>query len=227
MNRQEYINQVRKEVHFVFDREVIENELQNHLEDSICDLMEEGISREEAEAQAVAQMGDPVEVGKQLNKEHHPVLGYMWMLSNILLIVILPFSALAIGSGLWGSFQMLTPAKVEASVEMYPIKIDFEIPTHRVKLDNICVDDYGQYRLTYRAWRKLSYSRAGWSSDLFYLENDSGSYLSTGVMESNNLLGCYGAKDFEWPEDGILRLKLKGTDEIIEIDLEEYCDETR
>ena len=132
MNRQEYINQVRKEVHFVFDREVIENELQNHLEDSICDLMEEGISREEAEAQAVAQMGDPVEVGKQLNKEHHPVLGYMWMLSNILLIFILPFAALAIGSGLWGSFQMLTPAKVEASVEMYPIKIDFEIPTHRV-----------------------------------------------------------------------------------------------
>ena len=86
MNRQEYINQVRKEVHFVFDREAIENELQHHLEDSICDLMEEGISREEAEAQAVAQMGDPVEVGKQLNEEHHPVLGYMWMLSSILLI---------------------------------------------------------------------------------------------------------------------------------------------
>ena len=42
MNRQEYINQVRKEVHFVFDREAIENELQHHLEDSICDLMEEG-----------------------------------------------------------------------------------------------------------------------------------------------------------------------------------------
>lgn len=227
MNRQEYIKQVRKEVHFVFDREAIENELQHHLEDSIWDLMEEGFSREEAEVQAVAQMGDPVEVGKELNEEHHPVLGYLWMLSNMLLIVILPFVALAIGSGLWGSFQMLTPTKIEESVEMYPIKMDLEIPTHWVKLDNICVDDYGQHRLTYRAWRKLSYSRAGWSSDLFYLENDSGSYLPTGVIESNNLLGCYGAKDFEWPEDGILQLKLKGSDEIIEIDLEEYCDETR
>lgn len=228
MNRQEYLKLVCKEIHFIFDRKAVQKELEQHLEDSMLDLMlEERLSKEDAETKAVMQMGDPVEVGKQLNEEHHPVLGYLWMLSKVLLTLLLPFALMTAGIGLWDSFQMITPTKVENSVETYSIDIEFEIPTHRAKLDNICVDDYGQYWLTYRAWRKLSYSRAGWSSDLFYIESADGKYFHTGGTESNSFIGCYGVRGFEWPEDGILRLKLKGTDEIIEIDLEEYCDETR
>lgn len=219
MNRQEYINQVRKEVHFVFDREAIENELQHHLEDSIWDLMEEGLSREEAEAQAVAQMGDPVEVGKQLNKEHHPMLGYLWMLSNVLLIIILSVALFCVGVGTWGALKMITPTKVENATERYPVNMKLDIPTHRIKLDYIYIDDGGDAKLTYRAWTKYNYSRAGWSSDLFYLEDDRGEYLYTGGMQATSFIGCYGVREFEWPENEILKVRLKGTEEIVEIDL--------
>ena len=51
MNRQDFLKQVSKEIHFIFDRKSIEKELNEHLDDSITDLMEEGLSREEAESQ--------------------------------------------------------------------------------------------------------------------------------------------------------------------------------
>ena len=41
-----------------------------------------------------------------------------------------------------------------------------------------------------------------------------------------NSFACYGTKDFERPEDSVLYLV--GRDgEVIEVDLEEYCDEKR
>ena len=53
MKKQEYLDIVTRQVRYIFDREFIEAELKEHLEDSIQDLMEDGFSYEEAEEQAV------------------------------------------------------------------------------------------------------------------------------------------------------------------------------
>ena len=89
MTKQEYLQTVRKQIHYIFDRDTIETELSQHLEDSIYDLMEDGHSREEAEDLAVQQMGDPISTGKMLNQEHHPLLGYLCMATSAILIPLL------------------------------------------------------------------------------------------------------------------------------------------
>lgn len=225
MNKSEYLSTVRKQIYFIFDRDSIEKELKEHLEDSILDLIDDGYPKEEAEIQAVSQMGDPVEVGKQLNKEHHPVLGYAWMVSKIILFfLILSMLPLVLHTG-YGVIKMATPMVIENSVETIPLNIALDLPTDYVKIDNICLDKDGNYYLTYRSWTKLNYSRANWSIELFYLENSDTEYLYGGGYQSNVEFGAYGYQEFTRPENDLLYV-VSRNGEKTEINLKEYCDET-
>ncbi|WP_151733961.1 FtsW/RodA/SpoVE family cell cycle protein [Paenibacillus tengchongensis] len=50
----------------------IRSELAGHLEDRVSEWEQDGKTRQEAETMAVSQMGDPVALGKELNKAHRP-----------------------------------------------------------------------------------------------------------------------------------------------------------
>lgn len=217
MTGEEYLQRVRKHILYVFDRNSIEQELAQHLQDSMEDLREEGHSKEEAERLAVEQMGSPDEVGKQLNKEHHPALGYAWLVS-VMVLILLIFPVLgSAGHAVYMAMKTITPITIENSVETYPVNMVLELPTHRVYLDNICINETGDYYLTYRAWTKYSYSRAGWSTELFYPQDSSGKYLGQSGFSSS---GRYGYKEFKRPEDGLLYLRTRDG-QLIEIDLNE------
>ena len=224
MNRQEFLRLVSKEIHFIFDRKSIEKELDEHISDSVEDLIEEGFSKEDAERIAVEQMGDAKELGKMLNQEHHPILGYLWMTSRVLLILLL---IVVIPMGIFAGYQFLcasTPTVVENSVKVYPIDVEMNVSTHWVKFDNICVDEEGYYQLTYREWMKWNYSRARWSSGTFWIVDENGDYIPGASYSSSGFGVSEGYTEFEWPKDGILRVKNADGNQI-EIDLEEYCDE--
>lgn len=221
MTGKEYLQRVRKHILYVFDRNSIEQELAQHLQDSMDDLWEAGYSKEEAERLAVEYMGSPDEVGKQLNKEHHPVLGYAWLASVVLLIVLVFPTLGSVGHAIHMAMKTITPITIENSVETYPLNMDLELSTHKVRLDNICVNEKGDYYLTYRAWTKYSYSRAGWSSELFYPQDSSGKYLGQSSFSSS---GRYGYKEFKRPEDGTLYLRTRDG-QLIEINLNEVMDD--
>ena len=221
MKQKEYLKEVRKQIFYIFDRNSIEEELKEHLQDSIQNLLEEGFSYEEAEKQAVLHMGDPVETGKMLNKVHRPLLGYFWMLSQIIVIMIAILAPISILTTGYMSLKMLTPTTVKNSTKITPVNVEFEISTHRVKIDNICMENDGEYNLTYRAWIKRDYSRAGWSSDLFYIHDKEGNSLREGGFQGNSILGCYGSKTFQWPLDNVLYLTGKDGTEV-KLNLKEY-----
>lgn len=217
MTGKEYLQRVRKHILYVFDRDSIEQELAEHLQDSMDILREEGYSKEEAETLAVERMGSPDEVGKQLNKEHHPVLGYAW-LASVVVLVLLMFPVLgSAGHAAYMAIKTITPITMENSEKSYSLDMDLELSTHKVRLDNICINKKGDYYLTYRARTKYSYSRAGWSSELFYLQDSSGKYLGKSGFSSG---GRYGYKEFAWPEDGMLYLRTKDG-QLIELNLNE------
>lgn len=217
MTGKEYLQRVRKHITYVFDRDSIEQELAFHLQDSMDELREEGYSKEEAERLAVERMGSPDEVGKQLNKEHHPVLGYAWLLSIVLLVFLIVPVLSGVGHAVYMGIKTLTPITIENSVEAYSLDMVLELPTHKVRLDNVCVNEDGDYYLTYRAWVKYSYSRAGWSSELFSLEDSHGNYLRKGGYSSS---GRYGYAKFEWPENGMLYLRTRDG-RLVELNLNE------
>ena len=52
------------------ERAAIRGEIDGHIEDHICDLIELGYDEKLAEERAMAAMGDPEEVGRELDKQY-------------------------------------------------------------------------------------------------------------------------------------------------------------
>ena len=80
MTRREYTDQVLAALRNVTaeERTAIREEIDAHLEDHICALLDLGYDPELAEQRTMAAMGDPEEVGKELDKQyplHWLVLG--------------------------------------------------------------------------------------------------------------------------------------------------------
>ena len=53
-------------------RGTIEQEINDHIEDQKEEFLSEGMSQTEAEEAAVREMGDPVEVGLEMDRIHRP-----------------------------------------------------------------------------------------------------------------------------------------------------------
>ena len=72
MDRRQYTEQVLSSLRRVThdEREAIRQELDGHMEDHMEALRELGYEEEEAEARTLAAMGDPAEVGRELNRQY-------------------------------------------------------------------------------------------------------------------------------------------------------------
>lgn len=81
-----WCSDVVKEIRFHYDRKAVAEELYVHLADSRDYMMEEGLSEAEAERAAIAAMGDPVALGKELNQVHSPLLGLLsrWLVRMLI-----------------------------------------------------------------------------------------------------------------------------------------------
>ena len=224
MNRQEFLKLVSKEIHFVFDRKSIEKELNEHLNDSVEDLMAEGLSREEAEAQAVLQMGEPEEIGKLLDKEHHPILGYIWMTTKVISIVMVIIFSIVLFDVVQSGLDLLFPYqntgyRVE---EVYKIDMEIETENFNVILDKVWRNEHGEYILAYRAKTKLESIRIRpMFVELAIGYNELEHEGVSNHIRSQGSLGEKGFMMFEWPEDDTLYLH-GGKSGVIQLDLGEY-----
>ena len=97
----DFCAQVCEHVRFSPDHEAIAAELAAHLEDHAAALMERGVPEEEAARRALEAMGDPEEIGKELDKSHSPLLGgfqelfraLVWTALAVLLMCAIPWVA--------------------------------------------------------------------------------------------------------------------------------------
>lgn len=174
MKQDEFVWQVAKEIRYIFDRQSITQELKDHLSDSIQDLMEEGFSKEDAEFQAVLQMGDPVEVGKQLNREHHPVLGYMCLFFGIVCAVLGLIVLFNIAAIVKEQMVLSVPYVLENSTEVYPLNQKIETDGGIYQFDAICRMEDGEMFLTCRMFEDWLYSRTGFGMGSLRIKNQSG-----------------------------------------------------
>ena len=97
---EQWLDKATAAIRFGPDRKSVRAELSAHLEDKALDFQRifPDMTREEAWERAVSDMGDPMEVGKELAKVHKPWLGYLWRASQVLLaLTILNFMA-AVGT---------------------------------------------------------------------------------------------------------------------------------
>ena len=90
---EEYIKVLLEQIRCKKAHAAIREELCTHMEEQTADNMAAGMSREEAEAAAVKDMGSPVETGISLDRIHRPqmawgILGLMaviTLLANVLM----------------------------------------------------------------------------------------------------------------------------------------------
>ncbi|SHE75122.1 hypothetical protein SAMN02745784_01670 [Tissierella praeacuta DSM 18095] len=94
----EFLKSVLSYIKFPFDREDIKLEMEAHILDKINYYMVQGYDEKKAEELAVKDMGDPKEIGIQLNKEHNPIIGWLWRITNIAVTIFIVINIFIIGS---------------------------------------------------------------------------------------------------------------------------------
>lgn len=76
MNAEEYTQIVSDQIRSKKARSVVVKELQDHIMDQAAAYEAEGQSKEEALDRAVIEMGDPAEVGVELDRIHRPQMSW-------------------------------------------------------------------------------------------------------------------------------------------------------
>ena len=126
-----------EQIRFKPDRDRVWNELMAHIEDRVEDMKSRGYTEEEAEVRAVTAMGDPVAVGKQLDAVHKPWLGWLWVASKVLVIVMMIVSVIVVTrleeipnsrdeygeelyNGLVTAYDLLRPGLTEVTEDVIP-----------------------------------------------------------------------------------------------------------
>ena len=89
-----YTKKVLKQVKFIFDHQSIRRELNSHIQDLIDEHNWNNIPEEELILKINDEMGDPIDLGKSLNQVHKPLLGYAWIISKSIFVIVLFASAL-------------------------------------------------------------------------------------------------------------------------------------
>lgn len=149
MDRKTYIDTVLSALRHVTGDEqaAIQAELAGHIEDHMEGLLELGYSPELAEERTLDAMGDPKEVGRELNKQY---TGWGFVLLSraaVLLTVVLCIQAL-LGLGIlgnlldsvWARVAPLEPEEISAAVTQ---RLDIRVP-----IGSDVVRVYGVSRLT-------------------------------------------------------------------------------
>lgn len=87
-----YLKALTKRIENSKMRKEIMREYQDHIEDCKETLMESGMSESEAEEEAVRQMGDPAEAGREMNRLYREVLDFgmvLWFLGMAIVLLLL------------------------------------------------------------------------------------------------------------------------------------------
>ncbi len=90
MNKKEYLDLLSEQIHHKNALPIITNELSGHIEMQKQYFMEKGMSEQEAEENAVLEMGDPIVVGAILGRIHKPKVNW-WLIAGFLIFMCVYF----------------------------------------------------------------------------------------------------------------------------------------
>ncbi len=151
-----YLNEVVSYVRFPFDRGKIRQEMADHIEDLYEDLCSQEMEEAQAAQLALEWMGDSEEVGKALDREHHPVLGWTWLVLGIVCVLLVLKTVFGIVDTGWGILrgyrEELEPASESAVVyTIYP-EIEKQLYHDKLMIDKIVYYEDGTLAVDYATW---------------------------------------------------------------------------
>ncbi|MCI8539037.1 MAG: hypothetical protein HFF18_10330 [Oscillospiraceae bacterium] len=185
-NKDAYCAQVCARVRFRPARAAIARELAGHIEDRKEAWNASGLSPEEAEAKAIAAMGDPAELGKALDRAHPCVWSYLfWVLKPVTIAVcaccFFYFALLTVVM----VFHVMIPIPLDlngASVVRY-VKPNLSVTLngHHVNIEQVYELDDGTIGIQYTDWIFLPHYSSG-SAGVALPDPDTAPALSGGSV---------------------------------------------
>lgn len=106
-----------RQVRFFWDRSDIAAELTAHYEDHVKDLERIGFDHDLALERALGAMGDAEEVGRALDRVHKPLLGWLWLVSKVMVPVLLLVAFFVFGSNMNWFSRFTHPAPRDGQYE--------------------------------------------------------------------------------------------------------------
>lgn len=152
---------------FPFDWHQIEKELKDHIEDKMEYYHNKGIDQSSAEELAIKDMGDPKEIGIALNKEHNPILGWLYAITTFLLVLNLTFAALSWSGVLVSTVFSGNPIDdIPKDNIVYNIEVNekVEIDDRVIKFKNIVYEKNGDMNIIYEYYNRSLFGR-DWALD--------------------------------------------------------------
>lgn len=129
MKKEEYLHIVTDQIRCKKARPDVKTELEAHIMDQMEDYRSEGMEEQEAMERAILEMGDPVEVGVELDRIHRPKMSW-----EILLLV-----------GILGGICVFTVCLVERGQCIGAAKSAAHVSYRRFFVDAWCVFHGLQY----------------------------------------------------------------------------------
>lgn len=83
----EFLEHICQQIKYKPIRGEIAQEMENHLKETMENFVSEGLSEEEAEQQAIKQMGNAEEIGKKLNQIHRPKLDWKLLALTVIMLI--------------------------------------------------------------------------------------------------------------------------------------------
>lgn len=162
--KEAYLREVLSQVKFSYDHEPIYQELTSHLEERMEEYLSQGYEKEEAEEMALENFGNPVEIGKALNKEHSPLLGWVHFLSSTMAAIAMGVLILAL-FGL--TFAMLDSRSGDIPREdiLRRIEVDekVRIDDRIIHFDEVIVEKNGDLSIIYNTLLTKDFGSSGYS----------------------------------------------------------------
>ena len=198
-----YIREVTSHVKFSFDRRAIAKELQAHMEDLYEDLLSQDIDEEQAAQLTVDYMGDSEELGKELNEVHHPLWGWIWLVTRWMArLCVVTLVLWGIIQGIYFGETYFRQIEHKSENVVYTISPVFEAHLYGsvVQIEEIRYYDDGTLEYTYHIrqnpWLSRSLGRSSIGAEIY-----AGEEVCTGdggLFASNSL---FYKKGREWIYD--------------------------
>lgn len=184
----EFLNKVCKNVKYKGAHASISEELQNHIQDRIYDLIDQGFDEETAIKKAVEAMGDPVEIGKRLNKLHRPYVGWFLSMVNTLIMLVGIYVLSTVIPSVFRIFEPFSSIPSGKDIK-YSVNLNEKdrIDDRTVVVKKLVVDKNGSVYIRYDDYSKL-FSQ-GWSMLDFQIYDDKGNRYYGGGEGKGNIFG--------------------------------------
>lgn len=197
--KDKFLDEIIKYIRFPFDRADIREELKDHINDKIEDYIDQGIDFDEAETMAVSNMGDAEIIGKALNKEHNPFVGWMLGITNVILVILVIITGyVVIVTSFMSIFGLVDVNDTPKEDIVYEMKVDekVQIDDRVIHFTKLVYDKEGSMNIYYRSYDKRLWG-SGWNvNSIGSIYDESGNeYINGGGRASNGIFSnCLTSK---------------------------------